>query len=74
MKEGTPPYELKSEMNSKFAELQRLIAGSEKEEEMCEKTSFKGFAFEDYCERLLGQIAKVISTGHFPDAAGPLLS
>jgi hypothetical protein len=58
-KEGTPLYNLKSEIENKIEDLKEKLGIKEKEEEIKSKTTLKGFDFENYCETILSKIARI---------------
>jgi hypothetical protein len=58
-KEGTPLYNLKSELEHKIEEIKEKLGISEAVEEIKSKTPLKGFDFEDYCQHILSRIARI---------------
>jgi hypothetical protein len=62
-KEGSPLYNLKSELKDELQRIAVAFGAKEKEQEMVQKTTLKGFVFEDYCSKLLSKIAKFYGDG-----------
>jgi hypothetical protein len=57
-REGTPLYQLKTELKDVMKDIQKTLEKEEGREEALSNTTFKGFSFEDVCEQLLSDIAK----------------
>lgn len=62
-KKGSPLYNLKSDIKDELQRIAVTLGAKEKEQEMTEKTTLKGFVFEDYCDKLLCRIAKLHGDG-----------
>jgi hypothetical protein len=59
MKEGSPLYKLRTEMINELQKIRKDLGAMEKEEEMTERTTLKGYDFEDLCEEALGEYARI---------------
>lgn len=55
-REGTPLCYLKNEITRPMKDILLQLHGKKKEEELLEKTIYKGYSFEDYCEEVLSDI------------------
>ena len=62
-KSGSPLYNLKSEIKDELQRIAIALGAKEKEEAIRQKTTLKGFVFEEYCDKLLCRIAKVHGDG-----------
>lgn len=62
-REGTPLYYLKNEITQLMKEIKQELEGKNKEEELLEKTTYKGYPFEDYCEGVLSNIIHAQTDG-----------
>jgi hypothetical protein len=58
-KKGTPFYDLKLEIQQRFEEMKEKLGISEAVEQIKSKTTLKGFDFEEECESILANIAKL---------------
>jgi hypothetical protein len=55
-REGTPLYYLKNEITQLMKDIKRELEGKKKEEEILDKTTYKGYDFENFCENVLSDI------------------
>ena len=58
-REGTPLCDLKNEIKEVMKEIRDKLEGKKIEDEMREKTTLKGFSFEEVCEQILSDIIKM---------------
>jgi hypothetical protein len=58
MREGSPLYELRTELQGELQKLRTDLGISEAVKEIKEKTPLKGYDFENFCEHILTKIAR----------------
>jgi hypothetical protein len=58
-KEGTPLYLLKKDIKDLMKEIRDKLEGKKIEYELKEKTTLKGYSFEDVCEQILDDIIRM---------------
>jgi hypothetical protein len=58
-REGTPLCVLKNDIKEVMKEIRDKLEGKKVEEELKEKTTLKGFSFEEVCEQILSDIVKM---------------
>lgn len=58
-KEGTPLYYLRNDIRNEIVGLRQQISAKEAKDELINKTTLKGKSFEDRCEAIIGDGARV---------------
>ena len=58
-REGTPLFDLKNEIKDVMKEIRDKLEGKKVGDELKEKTTLKGFSFEEVCEQILSDIIKM---------------
>lgn len=60
-REGSPLFAMKRELEQSLSDIKEKLAGNVAVKEALDKTTQKGFVFEDYCEQKLNWIASIHS-------------